>query len=114
MVTKTQNLRTPLPSKRRRLAVTLDPESWAALDRLQAAGGMAASQFVASIVVEARPVIEVMAASLERARKSPAEAIEVMRQAVDLALFQGAQASLDLDKASKRRKLRKARKATGA
>lgn len=108
MVTKRPLVHVTSP-KRRRLAVTLDADSWAALDRLSNAGGMAASQFVAAIVQESRPVIIAMAESFEKAKKSPKEAIEIMRQAADLALVQGAQASLDLGGAVRRRKLRKAR-----
>jgi hypothetical protein len=114
MVSKLQRSpRTKAPSEvnRRRLALTLSPETWLALDRLKRAGGVSPAQFVASIVEEARPVVTAVAESFEKARKSPQEALEVMRDLADRTLVTGAQVSLELDAARKRSKLRKARSA---
>lgn len=99
-------IRTP---KRDRLAITLTPESRAALKRLQDTGGMSASSFVSSMIHESVPVIHALAESFERAKKSPVEALEVMREAAHTALFHGAQATLELESAQRVSKLRRRR-----
>lgn len=114
MATKRSPAPTPADSassrKRDRLAVTLTPESKAALDRLQASGGMAAASFVSVIVHESIPAIEALAHTFENAKKSPREALEKMRDVAASVLVNSAQASLDLDDAVRpRRKIRRRR-----
>jgi len=98
------------PPKRDRLAVTLTPESKAALDRLQASGGMAAASFVSVIVHESIPAILALAHTFENVKKGPSEALEKLREVADQVLVGAAQTSLDLGDAMKpRRKIRRKR-----
>lgn len=101
--------RKPSPGpKRDRLAITLTPEARAALMRLQDAGGMAASSFVSHVVHEAVPAILGIADALEKAKKSPAEGLDVLRGITQSALYEGAQVQLALD-STKPKQLRKRR-----
>lgn len=92
--------------KRLRLAITLSPESRAALMRLQDAGGMAAASFVSHVVHESVPAILGIAEALERAKKSPAQALDVLRGLTQSALHDAAQTQLALGKPRRMRKAR--------
>lgn len=98
-----------MPTKKPRLAVTLTPESRAALERLTKASGIASSQFIAQIVHDAIPVIDAMAVAFAEAKRSPVRAAEVMRDALGQAHLHAAQEQLRLDVEiqKKKRKLRR-------
>lgn len=99
-----------MPTKKTRLAVTLTPESRAALERLHEASGIAASQFVAQVVHDSVPVFDAMATAFVAAKKSPARAAEVMRELLGKAHMDVAQYQLALDEAIARRPRRKLRR----
>lgn len=89
-----------------RMAITVTPESRAALERLAKASGIAASQFVSKVVHDAIPVFNAMAHAFEVAKKNPQEAVGAMEAALEDAMVKAAQFQLNLS-AEKPRKLRK-------
>lgn len=97
-----------MPTKKPRLAITLSPESRAALERLTEASGIASSQFVSQLVHDAVPVLDAMTRSFIAAKKSPQRAAEIMQELLIDAHVEVAQHQLALDGVKKKkRKLRR-------
>jgi hypothetical protein len=90
-----------------RLSVTLSPESRAALERLTAVSGVAASQFISGLVHDAIPIIEATAKALEVAKSQPQKAADVLNEQLVRTLAKATQGQLELDQAIQERKLRK-------
>jgi hypothetical protein len=96
-----------MPTKPKpRLAISLTLESRAALERLTKVSGIAASQFVASMVHDAIPIIEATANALEIAKTSPRKAGELMNTQFISSVSKISQAKLELDE-TVNKKLRK-------
>lgn len=96
-----------MPTTKPRLNVTLSPESRAALERFSKATGVAASQFVGSLVQDSIPVIDAMTKAISEARTAPRKAASTMGTALNDALIQAMQAKLDLDEHVHGKKLRR-------
>jgi hypothetical protein len=94
-----------MPTKKPRLNVTLTPESRAALERLTEASGIAASQFVASIVHDSIPIIEATAKAMALAKSNPQRAAALMNEVISET--QGEMDQVKLDFAEQRKKLRR-------
>lgn len=90
-----------------RLSVTLTPESRAALERLSEASGVAASQFISTLVHDSIPLIDATAKAFQIARTQPQKAAELLGAELVRAQILAAQGKLELDQAVSRRKLRK-------
>lgn len=90
-----------------RMSITLSPESRAALERLSAVSGIAASQYISGLIHDAIPVIEATAKALEIAKRQPQKAADILNETMVRAVGQIAQQQLELDEAIKQRKLRK-------
>lgn len=95
-----------MPTMKPRLSVTLTPESRAALERFSEVSGIAASQFIRSIVDDAVPIIDAMTRAYETARKSPARAVGIMESEFVRTMAKAAQSQLDLEVAKKEKKIR--------
>lgn len=104
-----------MPSKNRRMMLTLPPELAAALDDYRDATGLAPSSFVVELLVECIPAIEATSEAVRAVESNQAKAIGIMSNAMSSALHQGTEAQLDMiDAASKtnqpaKRKPRKAK-----
>lgn len=98
-----------MPTKKPRLAVTLTPESRAALERLSDVSGIASSQFISQLMHDAIPVVEAMTRSFEEAKKSPQRAAQIMQELLTDAHVEIAQQQLAFEsaRAKKKRKLRR-------
>lgn len=87
-----------MPTKPKpRLAISLTVESRAALERLTQASGIAASQYIASLVHESIPVIEATANALEIAKRSPKQAADILNSEFIRGVTKASQAKLELD-----------------
>lgn len=97
-----------MPTKKPRLAITLTPESRDSLERLTQASGIAASQFVSSLLHDSIPVFDAMARSFLEAKKSPQRAAQIMGEMMSGASVELAQHQLAFERAvKKKRKLRR-------
>ena len=81
----------------RRMSITLTAESREALERFSESSGIAASQFITSIVHDAVPVIDAMTESFRIARSQPERAAELMTQQLLRAGAMAAQVKMELD-----------------
>lgn len=104
-----------MPSKNRRMMLTLPPELSAALDDYRDATGLAPSSFVVELLVECIPAIQATSDAVRAVESNQARAIGIMANAMSSALHQGTEAQLDMidaaDKTIKpaKRKPRKAK-----
>jgi len=96
-----------MPTDKSRLSVTLTPEARAALERLSQASGLAASQFISSLVHDSIPVIDATAKAFEMARTQPEKAAQLLSAELVRAQVMIAQGKLELDQAVARPKLRR-------
>jgi hypothetical protein len=94
-------------SRINRLAVTLTPDSRAALERLSEASGIAASQFVAKLVHDSIPVLEAMTRAFAVAKENPGKAVDAMGAALEKAMVEAAQMHLSLSRDTPGKKLRR-------
>lgn len=85
-----------MPTKKPRVYVTLSPEAHHALTRFADVSGVAASQFIRSIVDDSIPVIEAMTKAYEMAKKAPTEAVKVMESELVRAMSRSAQMHLEM------------------
>lgn len=90
-----------------RMAITVTPETRAVLERLSESSGIAASQFVASVLHNAIPMFESLARAFEIAKKNPQAAVDAMGEALEASMVQAAQMHLDLSKKPAQKKLRR-------
>lgn len=95
-----------MPSKNRRMMLTLPPELSAALDEFRDATGTAASSFVVSMLVEAIPAIRAISEATRALAEDQDRALGIMNAVLSDALHQGTSAQLDM---YEKKSLRKAR-----
>ena len=104
-----------MPSKNRRMMLTLPPELSAALDDYRDATGLAPASFVVELLVDCIPAIQATSDAVRAVESNQARAIGIMSNAMASALHQGTEAQLDMiDAATKtkqpaKRKPRKAK-----
>ena len=97
-----------MPSKNRRMMLTLPPDLSAALDDYREATGLAPSSFVVELLVECIPAIQATAEAVRAVESNQAKAIGIMSHAMSSALHEGTEAQLELIEAkSKVRKTSK-------
>lgn len=85
-----------MPTKRRRVAVTLSDELDAALTELQDATGIAASAAILQIMEENVVSIRGLAAAAREAKSNPANAFQILQRSMMEALRDLSSAQLDL------------------
>lgn len=85
------------PKPKRRLAISLDHDVSLALAEFSAVTGTAQASFVASIVLEALPIIRSITQASRLAKERPREALEIMREEMNRTQIKAAQAALDLE-----------------
>jgi hypothetical protein len=98
-----------MPTKNPRMYITLTPELDRALREFRKVSGVSGSSFVTSILSEAVPMINSVAESFRLAKTGVRAPLEPMKEAINRAMIEGAQISLELHKPP-RKKLRRARK----
>lgn len=95
-----------MPSKNRRMMLTLPPELSSVLDEFRDATGTAASSFVVSMLVEAIPAIRAISEATRALAEDQDRALCIMNAVLSDALHQGTSAQLDM---YEKKTLRKAR-----
>lgn len=95
-----------MPSKNRRMMLTLTPELAKAFDEFREATGTAPASFVVSMLVEAIPAINAIAQASKALAKNQDHAMSIMQDVLSDALHQGAAVQLDM---YEKKALRKAR-----
>jgi len=85
-----------MPSKNRRMMLTLPPELAAALDEFRAATGTAPSSFVVSMLVEAIPAIRAISEATRALAEDQDHALGIMNAVLSEALHHGTAAQLDM------------------
>lgn len=104
-----------MPTKAPRIYVPITPELMDALDEFTKVSGIAKSQILSQLMSDSfPPLVRAMTEAFRVAKKSPSQAIDVMREMVQEAHVGVAQLQLDMDVISKsvktkKRKLRKSR-----
>lgn len=96
-----------MPTKKRRMMLSLPQELEHAFDDFREATGTAPASFVIQVLMEALPVIQAMTESCKAAKDDRLEAVEIMQRAMTSALHQGTAAQVEMDIATA--PLRKAR-----
>lgn len=91
-------------TKRARLVVLLEQETFSVVKAMSDAGGISMSAFVASMVEEARPQMKLIADALNTAKTNRLEALDAMSETLATILHEGAGVSVELHE--KRRQLR--------
>lgn len=89
-----------MPSKNRRMMLTLPPELAAALDDYREATGLAPSSFVVELLVECIPAIQATSDAVRAVESNQAKAIGIMSNAMASAVREGAETQLELIDAS--------------
>lgn len=95
-----------MPSKNRRMMLTLTPELAKAFDEFREATGTAPASFVVSMLVEAIPAINAITQASKALAKNQDHAISIMQDVLSDALHQGTAVQLDM---YEKKALRKAR-----
>lgn len=95
-----------MPSKNRRMMLTLTPELAKAFDEFREATGTAPASFVVSMLVEAIPAINAITQASKALAKNQDHAMSIMQDVLSDALHQGAAVQLDM---YEKKALRKAR-----
>lgn len=95
-----------MPSKNRRMMLTLTPELAKAFDEFREATGTAPASFVVSMLVEAIPAINAIAQASKALAKNQDHAMSIMQEVLSDALHQGTAVQLDM---YEKKALRKAR-----
>lgn len=93
--------------KPQRLSITLSPESRAALERFSQVTGVAASQYISSLIHDAIPVIEATVKAIEAAKRTPQKAADILNEELVRVVGVAAQHQLALDEQIREKKLRK-------
>lgn len=99
-----------MPSSKRRLALTLDDDLAAVLEDFAKVSGTAKASFIVSLLRENIPLIQGMTKAFKMAKKSPADALNIMQEQMLQAQIKAAQGSLDLDKKQNKIRPRKRNK----
>jgi pilus assembly protein TadC len=95
-----------MPSKNRRMMLTLTPELAKAFDEFREATGTAPASFVVSMLVEAIPAINAITQASKALAKNQDHAMSIMQDVLSDALHQGTAVQLDM---YEKKALRKAR-----
>ena len=95
-----------MPSKNRRMMLTLTPELAKAFDEFREATGTAPASFVVSMLVEAIPAINAITQATKALAKNQDHAMTIMQDVLSDALHQGTAVQLDM---YEKKALRKAR-----
>jgi pilus assembly protein TadC len=95
-----------MPSKNRRMMLTLTPELAKAFDEFREATGTAPASFVVSMLVEAIPAINAITQASKALAKNQDHAMSIMQDVLSDALHQGTAVQLDM---YEKKGLRKAR-----
>lgn len=95
-----------MPSKNRRMMLTLTPELAKAFDEFREATGTAPASFVVSMLVEAIPAINAITQASKALAKNQDHALTIMQDVLSDALHQGTAVQLDM---YEKKALRKAR-----
>lgn len=95
-----------MPSKNRRMMLTLTPELAKAFDEFREATGTAPASFVVSMLVEAIPAINAITQASKALAKNQDHAMSIMQEVLSDALHQGTAVQLDM---YEKKALRKAR-----
>lgn len=93
-----------------RIAVSLDPETKAAVTRLALAKGVARSRVIADFLSELRPQILQLAEIMQRVKSDPAEALRRLDSFADTAVDELAQVRADSREAERERSAGTARR----
>lgn len=95
-----------MPSKNRRMMLTLTPELAKAFDEFREATGTAPASFVVSMLVEAIPAINAITQASKAMAKNQDHAMSIMQDVLSDVLHQGTAVQLDM---YEKKALRKAR-----
>lgn len=95
-----------MPSKNRRMMLTLTPELAKAFDEFREATGTAPASFVVSMLVEAIPAINAITQASKALANNQDHAMSIMQEVLSDALHQGTAVQLDM---YEKKALRKAR-----
>lgn len=95
-----------MPSKNRRMMLTLTPELAKAFDEFREATGTAPASFVVSMLVEAIPAINAITQASKALAKNQDHAMSIMQDVLSDVLHQGTAVQLDM---YEKKALRKAR-----
>lgn len=95
-----------MPSKNRRMMLTLTPELAKAFDEFREATGTAPASFVVSMLVEAIPAINAITQATKALAKNQDHALTIMQDVLSDVLHQGTAVQLDM---YEKKALRKAR-----
>lgn len=85
-----------MPSKNRRMMLTLTPELAAAFDEFREATGTAPASFVAHLLVDSIPVIKAVSDGARRVASGQVDALDQMQKVLSLVMHQGTAAQLEL------------------
>jgi len=85
-----------MPSKNRRVMLTIPPELAAALDDYKAATGTPGSKFIVQMMVECIPAIEATTAAIRAVESNQSRAVDIMSDAMSSAFQQGSDAEQNL------------------
>lgn len=85
-----------MPTKKKRVQVTLSPELEHALDQLQEATGVAPSAFIGQMIEQNLPVIRGLAEAAHEAKRNPASAIKMIQRAMLEALQDASSVQLEM------------------
>jgi len=96
----------PKNTKPPRIAITVSPELFAALEAFTQETGIARAQILGQLVTDTVPVIQAMTEAFRQAKRSPSGALDAMKDVVRDAHVKVAQVQLDLESKRPRRKLR--------
>lgn len=86
----------PVPTKRPRLNLTIEPETYAALHRLAEASGVAATSWANNLLNDSVPLLDAMAEAFRVVKTNPQRSAHIMAELANKATLQSAQASLEL------------------
>lgn len=85
-----------MPSKKRRMMLSLPDELSSALDTFREVSGMAASSFVVEILIEALPMIVASTEALKLAKQGNSKSLEVLSGLLAGALHTGSGIQVEL------------------
>lgn len=88
-----------MPTKRKRLQITLSDEVWALVDEVHELTGTPKAAIISEILDEVAPVFQNTIHGLRIVKEQPREAQRLIQNFVNEAIAKAAQAALDLDAA---------------
>lgn len=88
-----------MPTKRKRVNVTLSDEVWALVNEVHALTGTPKAAVISDILDEVAPVFQNTIQALRIVKEQPREAQRLIQNMANSAIAQASQAALDLDSA---------------